>query len=245
MCRHLAYLGAETTIHDLVVAPAQGLYEQSWQPRRQKYGTVNADGFGVGWYAPDDPRPARYRRSVPIWTDASFADVARVTRTSALLAAVRSATIGTTQAEDAAAPYAEGAWLFSHNGRLDGWPDGLGALAAGLPPVDLLRLDARVDSTLLWALVRRQLLDGAAPEAAVATAVTRTAAHTDGRFNVLLTDGTSITATAYGDTLFVRELPDAVLVASEPDTADGWTAVPDRTLVTATREAVRFHPLTD
>ncbi|MCF2528044.1 ergothioneine biosynthesis protein EgtC [Yinghuangia soli] len=245
MCRHLAYLGAETTLRDVVVVPPQGLYEQSWQPRMQKYGTVNADGFGVGWYADGDPQPARYRRAVPIWADASFADVARVTRTRALLAAVRSATEGTSQGEDAAAPYADGPWLFSHNGRLDAWPDGVGALAALLPPAELLRLESRCDSALLWALLRRRLTAGEPAGDAMAAVVAAAAAATEGRFNLLLTDGRTITATAFGDTLFIRETPDSVRVASEPDADGVWTEVPDRTLVTATREAVHLHPLPD
>jgi len=39
--------------------PPHGLYRQAWAPRRQRYGTVNADGFGVGWYAPGDPDPGQ------------------------------------------------------------------------------------------------------------------------------------------------------------------------------------------
>ncbi len=48
MCRHLAYLGPELPLGSLITAPAHGLYRQSWQPRHQIHGTVNADGFGVG-----------------------------------------------------------------------------------------------------------------------------------------------------------------------------------------------------
>ncbi|WTW93810.1 ergothioneine biosynthesis protein EgtC [Streptomycetaceae bacterium NBC_01309] len=243
MCRHLAYLGAETSIHRLVVAPRHGLYEQSWAPRRQRHGTVNADGFGVGWYADGDPVPARYRRAVPIWADPSFADVARVTRTTALLAAVRSATPGTGQGEDAAAPYTDGIHLFSHNGRLDAWPEGLGALAATLPPADLLALEARCDSALLWALLRRRLADGEPVGRAAAAVVAQAAAHGEGRFNILVTDGRTITATAYGDTLFYAASAGGVVIASEPDADGDWTEVPDRTLVTATRDAVHLHPI--
>src|SRR5262249_18807505 len=94
MCRHLAYLGPPASLRSVLIDPPSGLYRQAWAPRRQRYGTVNADGFGVGWYAPDDPVPARYRRAVPIWGDESFADVARVTSAGALLAAVRCATAG-------------------------------------------------------------------------------------------------------------------------------------------------------
>ncbi|MZE74212.1 class II glutamine amidotransferase, partial [Streptomyces sp. SID5789] len=58
MCRHLAYVGPEEPLGRLLVAPPHGLYRQSWAPRHQRYGTVNADGFGVGWYAAGDPVPA-------------------------------------------------------------------------------------------------------------------------------------------------------------------------------------------
>ena len=157
MCRHLAYVGMPATLRTLLIDPPHGLYRQAWAPRRQRFGTVNADGFGVGWYAPDDPAPARYRRPAPIWGDESFADIARVTRTGALLAAVRCATEGTDLGTAAVAPFASGSWLFSHNGKVEGWPDSVAELAATLPARALLGLEARVDSALLWALVRHRL----------------------------------------------------------------------------------------
>ena len=163
MCRHLAYLGPQVTLRSVLTDPPYGLLRQSWAPRQQKHGTVNADGFGVGWYAAGDPVPARYRRAVPMWGDASFADLVRVTRTRALLAAVRSATDGTAQVEAAAAPYAAGPWLFSHNGTLDGWPDATAGLAATLPAAELLALEARADSALAWALVLHRLRAGEGP----------------------------------------------------------------------------------
>src|ERR1700758_2416442 len=129
MRRPLAYLGPAVTRRSVIIAPPHGLYRQAWAPRRQRHGTVNADGFGAGWYAAGDPVPARYRRSVPIWGDESFADVARVTSAGALLAAVRSATAGTDPGIAAVAPYASGHWLFSHNGLLEGWPESAAGLA--------------------------------------------------------------------------------------------------------------------
>ena len=135
MCRHLAYLGPARALRSLLIDPPHGLYRQSWAPRRQRHGTVNADGFGVGWYAAGDPVPARYRRGTPIWGDASLPDIARVTRSGAVLAAVRSATPGMALGEAAAAPFAAGNWLFSHNGVLDGWP---GSAALALAPAGVL-----------------------------------------------------------------------------------------------------------
>lgn len=51
MCRHFAYLGRPVPIRSVLLDPPHGLLRQSWAPRLQRYGTVNADGYGVGWYA--------------------------------------------------------------------------------------------------------------------------------------------------------------------------------------------------
>jgi glutamine amidotransferase len=243
MCRHLAYLGPPAALRTLLIDPPHSLYRQSWAPRRQRHGTVNADGFGIGWYAHGDPVPARYRRGVPIWGDPSLADITRVTRSGAVLAAVRSATEGTAVGEQAAAPFGDGTWLFSHNGRLDGWPESAVALGAG--PGPLLSLEAMVDSAFLWALVLDQLRAGRAPGAALDQVITAvTAAGGTGRFNFLLTDGKSVAATACGDTLWYRRADGAVTVASEPDDdGPGWTEVPDWHLLSASTGQLRIRPL--
>jgi gamma-glutamyl hercynylcysteine S-oxide hydrolase len=244
MCRHLAYLGPPATLRSVVIDPPHGLYTQAWAPRLQQHGTVNADGFGVGWYAAGEPGPARYRRAEPIWADESFADVARVTRTEALLAAVRCATPGTDLGPAAVAPFASGPWLFSHNGKIDGWPTSVGSLAATLPAAALLGLEARVDSALLWALVLHRLRAGlGAAEALADTVGALGTAGVTGRFNLLLTDGQVIAATAAGDTLWYRSGA-AVMVASEPgDDEPGWTEVPDGSAVTASRGRVSVTAL--
>ncbi|MEC4020725.1 ergothioneine biosynthesis protein EgtC [Streptomyces sp. H27-D2] len=246
MCRHLAYLGPEVPIGEIIMEPQHGLYRQSWAPRRQRYGTVNADGFGIGWYAPGDPTPARYRRGGPLWGDPSAADLARVVRTGALLAAVRDATEGSADAEAASAPFAAGPWLFSHNGAVKGWPGVVGPLAAGLPAAELLSLEARCDSALVWALVLHRLRAGDELGQALADTVTDVAALSPAsRLNLLLTDGDTVTATAWGDTLwYLAEPGRRTVVASEPyDDDPHWTEVPDRTLLAATRDDVLLTPL--
>ncbi|MEU3954958.1 ergothioneine biosynthesis protein EgtC [Streptomyces achromogenes] len=248
MCRHLAYLGPEEPLGRLLVEPSHGLYRQSWAPRRQRYGTVNADGFGVGWYAPGDPAPARYRRSGPIWADLSFADLARVVRSGAVLAAVRDATLAGADAEAAAAPFAAGRWLFSHNGLIAGWPDAAAPLVSALPPVELLSLQARTDSAFVWALVLHRLRAGQPPQQALGEPVRELArAAPASRLNLLLSDGNTITATAWGDSLWYRAEPGrSTVVASEPYDDDPlWREVPDRTVLTASRAGVRLAPLED
>ncbi|MCX5192939.1 ergothioneine biosynthesis protein EgtC [Streptomyces sp. NBC_00249] len=247
MCRHLAYLGPPVPLGRLLSEPEHSLVHQSWQPRRQRHGTVNADGFGVGWYADGDPVPARYRRDRPLWGDPAFADLARVVRSGAVLAAVRDATFAGSDGEAAAAPFASGPWLFSHNGALRDWPDSMAALAAGLPALDLLQLAARTDSALLWALALHRLHQGDDLGTALAETVREAATASPGsRLNLLLTDGAAIAATAWGDSLWYLSDPGAgrVVVASEPHDDDPlWCEVPDRTLLTATRTRVALTPL--
>lgn len=257
MCRHLAYLGPPVSLQSLLIDPPHGLYRQSWAPRFQRYGTVNADGFGVGWYADGDPMPARYRRAIPIWGDPSLPDIARVTRSGAVLAAVRSATPGMAMGESAAAPFASGAWLFSHNGVLDGWPSGAwpqsvrdaGGAWAGSDRnerLDVLSaMEAVTDSAYLWALVLGRLRTGLGMGAALAATIGAVlAAGGRGRLNFLATDGRSITATTCGDTLFYRTDADSVTVASEPsDDSLSWTEVADGQLLTAVRGKVDIRPL--
>ena len=49
MCRHLGWLGEPRSIASLVLEPPSGLLVQSYAPRRQKHGLMNADGWGVGF----------------------------------------------------------------------------------------------------------------------------------------------------------------------------------------------------
>lgn len=238
MCRHLSYVGRELALNELLYA-SHGLYEQSWAPRLQRHGTVNADGFGVGWYPPTSeggaaPHPARYRRAVPVWADQNLPDLTRVLRSSCVLAAVRDATPGTSQDESAAAPFAHGRWLFSHNGAIPNWPALPDDLQLPVPAAELANLEARCDSALLWLFIHRRLAAGEAAPDVLSDLVTRIAAVRPGvRLNLLLTDGQRLTAVRHGDTLWYHADEHGVRLASEPDAADGWREVPDNSLVLA------------
>ncbi|HSY14615.1 MAG TPA: ergothioneine biosynthesis protein EgtC [Jatrophihabitantaceae bacterium] len=243
MCRHLAYLGPPVPLARLLLEPEYALLRQSWQPRRQAHGRLNADGFGIGWYVEGLDEPARYRRAVPMWTDANVPELARVTRSGAVLAAVRSATAGMGQAESAAAPFKYGRWLFSHNGALPGWPESGALVAAALPSTTLLTMDAPSDAALLWTFICSRLLAGDALGMALSAAVS-IAAPTGGRLNFLLTDGVTIAATTWGDTLSWRADQRGVFVASEPfDDEPGWHDVTDRSLLISTPDGVEVTPL--
>lgn len=251
MCRHLAYLGPETPLPALLFDKPYSLLRQTWAPADMRGGgAVNVDGFGVGWYPARAGAPVRYRRSVPMWTDTGFASVADVTASSAVLAAVRSATVGMPVMDTACAPFTDGPWLFSHNGRIVGWPDSVAALAGRLPVADLITLDAPTDSALLWAMVRDRLRAGAPAEEAVVSVTLEVAAAAPGsRLNMMLTDGRVLVATRWWHSLSVLTTPESVVVSSEPwDDDDRWSTVADRQVVTAELDAsgrplVRVRPI--
>ena len=245
MCRHLAYLGSPVTLAELILDPPHSLRRQAWAPVDMRGGgTVNADGFGVAWHPTQTSDAARYRRSVPIWTDAALPSLAAGVRSGCVLAAVRSATAGMPVVETANAPFVEGRWMFSHNGRVAGWPSSVLALAAALPVEDLLTLDAPTDAALLWALVRHRLRSGATPADAVATVTADVARAAPGsRLNLLLTDGTVIAATTWSHALSVRRFSETVAVSSEPwDLEDtDWQPIPDHHVVEARPGTVEHH----
>jgi glutamine amidotransferase len=228
MCRHLAWLGRPRTLASLVLEAPSSLLVQSYAPRRQRYGTVNADGWGVGFYVPGRAEPARWRSARPLWGDASFASLAPVLSSGCVLAAVRSATVGMPIEESAVAPFSDGRWLLSHNGRVD---------RAVLPPASMA--ESTVDSALLAALVFDRGV-----EALGETVLEVAAADPVARLNLLATDGTRLLATTWGDTLSLLTTEDGTALASEPwDDDPAWIDVPDRQLVQVTPDGVSTSPL--
>lgn len=271
MCRHLAYLGPPRTVHELLYAAPHSLHVQSWAPRQQRHGTVNADGFGVGWYpetaeegreegsgegvkgtGTPAPEPLRYRRAAPIWGDASFADAARAITSGCVVAAVRDATVGFGSEESGAQPFRADRLLFSHNGAAKDDEALAAALAAPLPPG---ALDARapVDSAPLFAHTVRLWRASGDLVGTLAAVVRHAREHSDGRYNLLASDGEVIVGTAAGDTLYTLRREGersgggegaGVWLASEPfDDGRGWRQVPDNSVVVATRERTDIHPL--
>jgi glutamine amidotransferase len=181
---------------------------------------------------------------VPIWADENLPGLAGSISSGAVIAAVRNGTVGMPLGESAVAPFQRSRWFFSHNGLITGWPSSLEKLAESLPAAKLLTLDASLDSALLWALIADRLDDGSTPAEAVVSVVPEVEAAAPGsRLNVLLTDGEQIVATTWTHSLWVRQTADSITVSSEPFTADGWTEVPDYSLLVATDTTLHITPM--
>ncbi|MGE0214968.1 ergothioneine biosynthesis protein EgtC [Mycolicibacterium sp.] len=226
MCRHLGWLGAPVSVASLVLEPPSGLLVQSYAPRRQKHGLLNADGWGVGFF--DGPVPRRWRSATPLWGDASLASVAPALRSGCVVAAVRSASVGMPIEASASAPFSDGTWLVSHNGLVD---------RAVLPPSRTA--ESANDSALLAALIFARGLDALGPTIAAVAADDPNA-----RLNILAANGSRLLATTWGDTLSLLRRGDGVVVASEPyDDDPRWEEIPDRHLVEVTGDGVQLTAL--
>ena len=130
--------------------------------------------------------------------------------------------------DSAVAPFTDGRWLLSHNGRVD---------RAVLPPSR--QAESPCDSALLAALVFDR---GAARLAATVHEVG--ALDPGARLNLLATDGTRLLATTWGDTLSILTTAEGTALASEPYDDDGrWRDVPDRHLVEVGTDGVSLTPL--
>ncbi|GAA3228975.1 class II glutamine amidotransferase [Actinocorallia longicatena] len=236
MCRHFAWLGHERTVEQLVLLPSYGLPRQGDRPRWQQIELVNRDGFGVGWFTGENT--VTYRRTGPIEADPDFPELARSVSGGCVIGAVRGASPGMPIEVEATAPFTNGRALVSLNGHVS-----TRLTASMLDPAyePESTCDAAFLATLLW-----QRLDAGIPLTTAVPSLVQDVARVDANacLNLLATDGMTIVATTWGETLCYRTGPSGTLVASEPhdDDAD-WITVPDRHLLIADPVGVSTHAL--
>ncbi|MGA9872941.1 MAG: ergothioneine biosynthesis protein EgtC [Rhodococcus sp. (in: high G+C Gram-positive bacteria)] len=243
MCRHLGYLGPSRSVGELLTGGTNSLRVQSWAPKDMRGGgTINADGFGAAWWNGDVVRS--YRNAMPIWSDPIVEDVLGGVDATAVVAAVRSATVGMPVERSACAPFTDDTWAFSHNGVVFGWPDTLVDVVAEVPPADVLTMPAPSDSAALW-IALRHLLRSHEPEKALRMLTARVlSASPRARLNLLLSDGNTLFATAVHHSLSVLRSDDSVVIASEPLDDDAhWVAIEDHKFVVAKPGSVDISDL--
>ncbi len=272
MCRLLGYLGAPIPLGKLVNEPPHSLFRQSWQPRELREATVNADGWGAGFYVEGDLEPCLYRSTVPIWADANVPHLGRAIRSSCLLAAVRSATDPLSVAQANTQPFASGPLAFLHNGFIEDFRRRLRRrLCDELSDARHTQIEGTSDSEHVFALIGhhldRRLGQGPRAEAIAADVLldaVRGAVHqimgwareaeAKALFSIAITDGVTLVAlraSTHPDppTLYLlgagSALAPGVVVASERLNDDpAWRSVPPGTaVVVEAGGAVREVPL--
>ena len=242
MCRLAAYLGPAISLQQLLLEPPHSLYRQSWEPQELIYAKLNADGYGFGWYAPDD-KPATYTSALPIWSDSNLPHLARSLSQPIWLAEVRSATEGNPVHQFNTAPFHDDELLCVHNGFIREFHQQvLQHITALLDPGVAAGINGNTDSEYLFACLRQLFADD--PALSIPAALARLfelladwIGDQPALMNIVITEGQRLYAARHGlnhecpslyyttdDELFTG----GQLIASERLTGDSyWQPVPE------------------
>jgi len=242
MCRIAAYRGPRITLGEFLTQPAHSLARQSWDAREMASATVNADGWGAGWYAADG-QPAIYRHTLPIWADGNVDALSRSLNADLWLANVRSATSGLGTDHANTQPFAGDGLMFLHNGFI--------ADFARSARVDMRRrirpdieadIQGNTDSEYLFALLRSQvgsLQERLSATLEIVSQLLSALEHGKALLNMIVTDGHDI---AYVRSAFGADAPSlyrhdswhgGVCIASEAfDDDPRWQPIEPHTPIT-------------
>lgn len=245
MCRMAAYIGVPIRLDRFVLDPPHGLVEQAHAPRETLSATVNADGFGVGWYD-DAGAPAAYRTLLPAWADPNLPPLGRSLTRAVWLANVRSATDPLSSGYANTQPFHDERLLFLHNGFVSNFgPDLRARLRAWFRPEIEAGIQGTTDSEYIFAALRQTVAD--APQRPLVDhlrwLVQEVLGDNGGQealLNLIVCDGVRMVALRHAvgagcPTLYLRTAAvdgGGCTLASEPLTDEaGWEAIPPHHLV--------------
>ncbi|KAK9839468.1 hypothetical protein WJX81_003920 [Elliptochloris bilobata] len=137
MCRLLAYVGSPVLVADIVLWPARSIIKQSYDAKERKedgsmhghlsLGSLNGDGFGIGWYSDSivakatDPTPCVFTSVTPAWNNENLGRLSCKIVSPLVFAHVRAAMPGMPVSEQNCHPFQWGRYLFMHNGMVGGF----------------------------------------------------------------------------------------------------------------------------
>ncbi|MCB5169480.1 class II glutamine amidotransferase [Streptomyces bambusae] len=164
MCRWLAYYGTPVLLDDVLYRPEHSLIDQSLH---SKLGveTTNGDGFGVGWYSPDDHgEPAVVRDIGPAWNNRNLREIAAHVRSPLFFAHVRAST-GTAVQQTNCHPFRHGRWMWMHNGAITDFHRLRRDLCMAVDPALFASIEGSTDSEVMFYLAVTFGLDQDVPGA--------------------------------------------------------------------------------
>jgi predicted glutamine amidotransferase len=210
MCRFTFYYGPALPIASLVTEPENSLINQSHHAREREE-PLNGDGFGVVWYGGDSQEPGRFRSLTPAWNNANLNSLARVVKSTCIMAHVRAATQIRASSEANCHPFVHGRHAFMHNGDLGGFERVRRPLVAELSNTAFDAIEGQTDSEHLFALyldehaklgAQAASVEGMAQAlfATIERALALVAEHAPGELsylNMVVTDGERSVATRF------------------------------------------------
>lgn len=121
MCRFLCYMGPEILLSDLLYRPKNSLILQSYKSKERKE-PLNGDGFGVGWYTPQNSAtPCVFTSVTPAWSNENLLRLSGHVKSPCFFAHIRAASPGMKVSELNCHPFQYGRYLWMHNGTIQGF----------------------------------------------------------------------------------------------------------------------------
>jgi glutamine amidotransferase len=251
MCRLFAIRADRpVAVEEFLLAAPHSLCKQSCCDMREE---SHRDGWGVGYYENGTARRVRSPR--PASDDPQYAELARSLRVRTAMAHVRQASMGEPN-ERNNHPFRCGNWLFAHNGTLHGFPSRREEILRSISDRLRTQIGGVTDSehAFFYFLSRLEAaggaVDGRAEPALMARVLAEVVRSLHGlcpgagdersEFNFVTTDGHTLVASRWGHSLcwLERKHPAngqaaqrAVIIASEPTSAEAWEEIPEHSVV--------------
>lgn len=160
MCRFIAYIGPSILADDLLYKPKFSLVTAQTMNAGEMSVTVNGDGFGIGFYAPElDNEPCVFRSIKPAWSDQNLKNLARKVSSPCMFAHVRAASPGMPVEENNSHPFSCGQLMFMHNGVVGGFKHIRRKLLRSLNDAAYDAIQGSTDSEHLFGLFLNNLAD--------------------------------------------------------------------------------------
>lgn len=250
MCRLLAYLGPTIQLDRLLCQPEHSLIVQSYKPREMQEATLNADGFGIGWYHPQrETEPFTYKSTQPIWGEVNLTQLARYIESNRILGYVRSATPGQAVDLSNCQPFSYENLLFAHNGYIDNFRKSLyRPIRSRLEDAAYETIKGSTDSEHIFGLFIDELRKDSSRGLkttleATLKILTELATPDEVKIlgNTIVTDGHQLIASRFASYAPPPSLywlkddpnfPSSVIIASEPLFEGDWNSCPEQSIIT-------------
>ncbi|QEH39125.1 Amidohydrolase EgtC [Aquisphaera giovannonii] len=262
MCRIVAYLGPPLTLSRLLHDAPHGLTDQSRNARLMHDSSVAGDGWGVGWFGPDEGAgPGLLKSILPLWSDENGKTMPHAIASGSIVGHVRYAAPNVETCFTNTPLFVMDGLLWTVNGAIEPWPGPISRALRGLLDSDHeADLRGSTDGEMLGALWRTNFRRAGGSDAAGAIRATLRQARDVVRehrgtimINLLLVGRGRGVAVRYAEsgepnTLFTCKgegrWQGGTLVASEPlDDEPGWDEVGPQGLVRFDGSGVEVEPL--
>ena len=253
MCRWMAYQGEPVYLESLIFEQEHSLVHQSLSAKKSEV-TVNADGFGLGWYD-ERAEPGLYHEILPAWSDCNLKSLAKHIKSGLFFAHVRAST-GTATNRSNCHPFGYKNWLFMHNGQIGDYESLRWQLDRLIPEFLYSARQGATDSEVIFLLMIANGLE-TNPEKAIIDTLSQILALMESkditeafRFTAVLSDGEEMIAIRFSSddkapSLFCKTFDDHIVIGSEPLEFSGkdWELIPAGHIARIKNNTYRSTPL--